>query len=275
MHKYITATMTIEELASRYVRALAAYTAGSSEITDEEYDRLEDELRRRAPFHPCLHGNGGVLLGLKNDRRRTYEEWYAELPGAPLMVLQPKIDGIAIGLRYVDGVLAEAQTKQGCCVLGLTQADVGEVPKRIRTKKSVEIHGELWGLPENNEDKRTPQSLAAASARYGKKYGSELRFNAYRILGSLTDEEQSRQNLQAYGFRVTDQYVCTSTRQVSKLHEQWMQGHCGSKRPFNNKLFRNIPTDGVVAKVFDQRLQRTLGADSETVNWAMALKAQH
>ena len=45
------------------------------------------------------------MLGLRKNRRESFNEWYMQLPGRPTMVVQPKIDGIAIGLRYVDGKL--------------------------------------------------------------------------------------------------------------------------------------------------------------------------
>ena len=46
-----------------------------------------------------------------------------------------------------------------------------------------------------------------------------------------------------------------------------------SLRDYENvKLFKSWPTDGVVAKVFDQKMQRKLGAGFECPNWAIALK---
>ena len=59
------------------------------------------------------------MLGLRKNRRESFNEWYMQLPEKPIMVVQPKIDGIAIGLRYVDGKLTEAQTRKGRCAMEL------------------------------------------------------------------------------------------------------------------------------------------------------------
>ena len=58
------------------------------------------------------------------------------------MVVQPKIDGIAIGLRYVDGNLSEAQTRKGRCAMELIES-VHSIPKQLKRKAPgvVEIHG--------------------------------------------------------------------------------------------------------------------------------------
>ena len=116
-----------------------------------------------------LNPDGVVMLSLENNRRMSFDEWYEQLPDRPIMVVQPKIDGISVGLRYVDGELKEAQTRKGRCAFDLVQL-VPSIPKHIKTKVEgiVEIHGELWGIPDGDSDHRTPQSprrlLLASSA---------------------------------------------------------------------------------------------------------------
>ena len=63
-----------------------------------------------------------------------------------------------------------------------------------------------------------------------------------------------------------------SLPRFASLYQQWREGHVSERQPFNTKLFKSWPTDGVVAKVFDQKLQRKLGAGFECPNWAIALK---
>ena len=190
------------------------------------------------------------------------------------MVVQPKIDGIAIGLRYVDGKLTEAQTRKGRCAMGLIES-VHSIPKQLKRKSPgmVEIHGELWGVPKDSQDSRTPQSIAAVSARFNRVSGSGLMFCAYRLIGSLTNESQAMEDLRRHGFDVPDTIVCTKPAEVCNLYKQWRDGYENVHQPFNKKCFREWPTDGLVAKVWDLKLQRKLGANLEFPHWASALKA--
>ena len=265
-------SMSIAALAAEYLKAENAYRIGEPIMSDCEFDELQDRLRRVAPYHPALNGDV-VMLSLVNNRYRSFNEWYVELPDRPTVVVQPKIDGISIGLRYVNGELKEAQTRKGRCAFDVVQM-VPSIPKHIKTSVTgmLEIHGELWGVPKDSKDKRTPQSIAAVSSRYRRVSGSGLLFCAYRIIGSLGDESRSNEDLRRFGFEVPDTIVCTKPAEVRKIYAQWLKGFEGSKQPFNKEIFRGWPTDGVVCKVYDQKLQRKLGATKEAPRWAIALK---
>lgn len=269
----LMSNMSIAALAAEYKKADDAYRNGDPLMPDWQFDRLEDELRRAAPYHPVLNRDGVVMLSLENNRRQSFDEWYEKLPDRPVLVVQPKIDGISIGLRYVDGKLVEAQTRKGRCAFDLTQM-VPSIPQTLKRKieGSVEIHGEMWGVPKGDDDNRTPQSLAAASARFKRVSGEGLLFCAYRMVGSLGDESRSLEDLRRLGFDVPDTILCTKPAEVRDLYGKWLAGHESEKQPFNKEIFRGWPTDGVVVKVFDQRLQRKLGATDKAPRWAIALK---
>lgn len=269
----LMSSMSIAALAAEYKKADDAYRNGDPLMPNWQFDRLEDELRRLAPHHPVLKRDGVVMLSLENNRRQSLDEWYEKLPDRPVLVVQPKIDGISIGLRYVDGKLVEAQTRKGRDAFDLVQL-VPSIPQNLKRNVEgvVEVHGELWGVPEGEEDNRTPQSLAAASARFKRVSGSGLLFCAYRIVGSLGDESRSLEDLRKFGFDVPDTILCTKPAEVRDLYGKWLAGHESEKQPFNTKIFKSWPTDGVVVKVFDQRLQRKLGATTKAPRWAIALK---
>ena len=262
-------SMSTAALLALYRQSDEDYRSGSPSMSNQQSDDLREELRSRGVDvdDPC------VLLSLENNRRCSFNEWYLQLPGTPVMVVQPKIDGISIGLRYVDGKLAEAFTRKGRSVLEWIQG-VHCIPKQLKRKSlgMVEIHGEIWGVKKDSEDERTPQSIAAVSAKYNEESGARSSFAAYRLVGSLDNESKSIEDLRRYGFDVPDTYVCTKPSEVNKLHARWVEGHDSDRQPFNSKIFRGWPTDGVVAKVFDQRLQRKLGATKKAPRWAIALK---
>lgn len=265
-------SMSIAALAAEYTKAEDAYRRGEPIMSDCDFDALQDSLRRVAPYHPALNGDV-VMLSLVNNRYRSFDEWYAELPEHLTVVVQPKIDGISIGLRYVKGELKEAQTRKGRCALDMVRL-VPSIPKQIKTSVTgiLEIHGELWGVPKDSADKRTPQSIAAVSSRYRRASGSGLLFCAYRIMGALGDESKSMEDLRRYGFEVPDTIVCTKPAEVRKIYARWLKGFESSRQPFNKEIFRTWPTDGVVCKVYDQKIQRKLGATDEAPRWAIALK---
>jgi DNA ligase (NAD+) len=253
--------MSIASIATDYERAEKAYRAGSPIMTDAEFDQLKEELHRLAPHHPYLNPGGLVMLSLKNNRIVSFDDWYEALPGSPELVVQPKIDGISIGLRYVDGKLTAAQTRKGRCALKIAKLALN-IPHKIKAKGTVEIHGELWGLPESEDDNRSAQSIAAVASRLNRAEGSGLLFDAYRIIGALEDELKSIEDLQGFGFKVPDTRLCTKPSQVRDYHAKWLRW----------EIFDAWPTDGIVVKVLDQRLQRKLGANSVAPNWALALK---
>lgn len=270
----LASKMSIAALAAEVVKADDAYRNGRPIMTDWQFDQLEDELRTVAPAHPYFLDADFVMLGLRKNRREAFDDWYSELPGSPVMVVQPKIDGIALGLRYVDGKLVDVRTRRNRCVLDWVMTS-NAVPKQLKRKSRgmVEIHGEIWGLPKDSQDDRTPQRIASVSAKQNRECGARSRFAAYRLIGSLTNESQAMEDLRRCGFSVPDTYVCTKPSEVRKLYTQWMEGHVSEEQPFNTKIFKGWPTDGVVAKVFDHRIQRKLGAGKECPNWAIALKA--
>tara|TARA_R100001463_G_scaffold134268_2_gene196316 strand:- start:403 stop:1218 length:816 start_codon:yes stop_codon:yes gene_type:complete len=253
--------MSIASIATDYERAEKAYRAGSPIMTDAEFDQLKEELHRLAPHHPYLNPGGLVMLSLKNNRIVSFDDWYEALPGSPELVVQPKIDGISIGLRYVDGKLTAAQTRKGRCALKIAKLALN-IPHKIKAKGTVEIHGELWGLPESEDDNRSAQSIAAVASRLNRAEGSGLLFDAYRIIGALEDELKSIEDLQGFGFKVPDTRLCTKPSQVRDYHAKWLRW----------EIFDAWPTDGIVVKVLDQRLQRKLGANSVAPRWALALK---
>ena len=51
------------------------------------------------------------LLKLLGLHKNCFANWSAKLPGGTTMVVQPKIDGCAIGLRYKYGQLVDAYSR--------------------------------------------------------------------------------------------------------------------------------------------------------------------
>ena len=119
----------VEELAKKIQLLDEAYRAGNPLVSDYEFDKLRAELVDIAPNHPTLlsPGGGNYLLSLGNH---SFEDWYRDLPHNTDVIVEPKIDGLSICLRYESGKLSTAATRGD----GTTGEDV---TKNIRTISSI------------------------------------------------------------------------------------------------------------------------------------------
>ena len=240
--------MSVALLRSQVRRADAAYRAGAAVMSDAEFDALVAELRAVAPHAPELHtpGGGTALLSLDNC---PLEDWW---PGVPVLV-QPKIDGAAVALRYVGGELAAAWTRSGLDCLVVMQE---LVPARVPISEEFEVRGELWG-----RDGR--QSTPATALRRMKGDSSVLGFIAYGGAFQERTEADAMSLISGMGFDVVDSLLTTRIEEVQLLHARWKAGKLWS-RPWG--------TDGVVVKVVCRELQREMGESSRAPRWALAVK---
>ena len=157
---------TILSLAKEVLRHKALYYEGNPEISDYDYDKLEERLRALDPSHPALN-----VVGTENTRNKrkhkipmlslakTYEvkellTWQKEKE----LLGTPKIDGNSLSLIYQSGKLTLAKTR-GNGVEGedVTQKIlwVKECPKELNEgafkelteklgNKEIEVRGELY-----------------------------------------------------------------------------------------------------------------------------------
>ena len=244
--------MSIAALRAEVRKANTAYRNGEPIMSDQAYDQLLQQLRDKAPYAPELDGDGTVLHSLDNQ---PFDYWYSTLPVDTAMVVQPKIDGCTLALRYVDGELLGAWTRSGRCALETAKL-VPSIPRGFKSKGIVEIHGELYGLPEGQSQK------LAARALNRRPSGDGLVFCAFRLVGAKGSESCTMEHLRKLGFDVPDTLVCTFPKQVKDLHREWLDG----------RLFDTWPTDGIVVKVFDHAVQKKLGENSKAPLWALAMK---
>ena len=240
--------MSVSSLRAEVRRADAAYRAGMPLMTDAAFDQLVEELRAVAPHAPELlvPGGGRALLSLDN---RPVEEWW---PGCPVVV-QPKVDGASVALRYFNGRLVAAWTRSG---IDCTEVLRDVVPKQVMVTDEFEVRGELWGL-----DGR--QSTPAAALRRGKAVSGGLAYAAFGGAFQEATEVDAMAWLGELGFSCVDSLLCTRLEEVQGLHARWRAG----------KLWdRPWPTDGVVVKVIDRDVQFQMGESSRAPRWALACK---
>ncbi len=296
------------------------YVLDAPQIPDAEYDRLFQQLQAieaehpelRTPDSPTQRIGGAVLAGLTAVRHalpmlsiRTETDTTAEgarafdervrrelgLGGdaAPLAYnAELKFDGLAINLRYVDGVLLQATTRGD----GETGEDVthnvrgiGQIPLRLRgdAPPVIEIRGEAYmrrddfeRLNQRQRDKGAktfinPRNTAAGAIRQIDPAGmadKRLSFFAYG-LGETAGWAQPATHsatldaIAAFGVPVSaERAVVLGAAGLAAFHEA-----VAAKRdalPFD--------IDGVVYKVDAVELQQRLGFVTREPRWAVAHK---
>jgi DNA ligase (NAD+) len=310
--------------------AHAYYTLDAPEIPDAEYDRLFRELQALESIHPELvtsdsptqRVGGKVLDAFAAVRHRVpmlsiRTETDTEASGAEAFdarirkelglpeseppvqyVAELKFDGLAMSLRYENGVLVQAATRGD----GETGEEVtanirtiGQIPLRLPPDAPavLEVRGEVYMRRDDfealNERQRqriaagikgektfvNPRNAAAGAVRQldsGIAAERPLSFFAYG-LGDITPAEQGGpqwtthfdmlQQLKVWGFPVAEQTAC-------------VQGAAGlvafHQRMAVERDALPYDIDGVVYKVNDLALQARLGFVTREPRWAVAHK---
>ena len=248
-----------DELAKEFLYHNDLYRAGRSIISDEKFDAIKEALVKCNPKHPALKKveEGCVLSGLGT---LPFAEWYSYLPKNTPVIIEPKIDGCAMAVRYVDGLLVKAWTRKGIDKTYCMRM-IEDLPKHIIAKGTVDIRGELYGkglIPARS------QRLAAGHLRKKQPSGMGLSFCAFQIFDGKGTEVSNLEQLVKWGFHVCGYIKIDKdvVNRVKKLHSQWQ----------DSLIFSRYPTDGIVVKVLDKDLQDKIGRTSIAPSWATAIK---
>ena len=247
------------DLAKEFLYHNDLYRAGRAIISDKHFDEIKKALVAVSPNHPALKkvDEGCVLSGLGT---LPFAEWYSYLPKNTHVIVQPKIDGCAIAVRYVDGILVKAWTRKNIDKTYCMRM-VEDLPNSIDAKGTVEIRGELYGY---NLIPARSQRLAAGHLRKKQPSGMGLSFCAFQIFNGKGTEVSNLGQLVKWGFTVCGHVKVTRdvVSKVKQLHSKWQ----------DSLIFSEFPTDGIVVKVTDKDLQEEIGRTSIAPSWATAIK---
>ena len=196
------------------------------------------------------------LLGLDKN---CFSKWLAKLPEGSTIVVQPKIEGLAIGLRYKYGQLVNAYSRDNFEIIEDIRS-INTIPLSIddSLKVEVELEGVLYSATAKPEI--TKENLLSNTSQSLEK-NTNLLFLAFHIFSSNSDELSDLTQLQKWGFDVPITLRTDDPRQVRRWHSQWI----------NNELFSNLPTNGIVAKCNSCSTKNFLGVNPFSPNWALAL----
>ena len=297
---------TLEYHIDRY------YNQDSPEITDYEYDMMMQELKKLEQEHPewitpdsPTQRVGGVakrtvgqlvrhnvpMLSLQDvfSKEEVYafvEEMQQKLEH-PEFVVEYKIDGLSLGLRYEEGNLALAVTRGDGVVQGEDVTANAKVIKDVKRKLKnpvpyIEIRGEVYMKNEDfeavNEQQEllgkkqfaNPRNCAAGTLRQldpkvTKERGlSMFVFNIQEVRGAeIKSHTEGYEYLKSNKIPIIEDYkVCTTSDEVWDAI-QAIGGNRGN-------LAYDI--DGAVVKINSYAQRELLGATSKVPRWAVAYK---
>ncbi|RLC63725.1 MAG: DNA ligase (NAD(+)) LigA, partial [Chloroflexi bacterium] len=290
------------------------YVLDSPEISDAEYDELMKELQQLEAKHPELvapdsptqrvgappvEAFGVVehpqpLLSLANAF--SYEElaaWHKRvsnlLGGRQFdLVCEPKIDGLAVALTYIDGLFVTGATRGD----GYRGEDITQNLKTIRSiplsvpreaPPRFEVRGEVYlpkaGFKKLNEERAkeglplfaNPRNAAAGSVRQ-----LDSSITARRPLDifiyalgwaegkAIPDTHwEIMQYLKSLGFKINPNIaLCHSPDEAEKYYQRLVE------------IRESFPyeADGIVVKVNSIALQEELGTVAHEPRWSIAYK---
>jgi len=297
----------IRELSTEIIRHnYLYYVLGKPEISDKEYDRLFDELLRLEKEFPDLVlpdsptkrvgselDNGfpqiqHVIPMLSLEKCYSPEEvvsWAEKIREAAgrdvSFVAEEKIDGAAIELIYEDGILTRAATR-GNGKIGYDITDnartIRTVPLRLKQPVSVTVRGEVFVSKSDFARIRKKKGVSYTSARnlaagaLRRKQSSEtakipLDTFVFEAAAGDTDEDASHADiltsLGELGFKINP-----SNQVFTDIHALGVYIRAfGSQR---EALAYEI--DGIVVKVNDRQIRKTLGSTERFPKWAIAYK---
>ena len=290
------------------------YVLDDPSVPDAEYDRLFRELETLEARYPelctpasptqrvgaspadkfAVVTHADPMLSLENafddDEVTDFETRIVkrlELTRQVAYAAEPKLDGLAVSLRYEEGVLTQAATRgDGTAGEDVTQnvRTIRSIPLKLRGKAPavLEARGEVFmshaGLADLNQAAleagtrpyKNPRNAAAGSLRQldpGQTARRPLEIFFYGV-GELPDEAPSTQIelldwLQELGLR-TNPEARRVIGAAGCLDYYRALGERRETLPYD--------IDGVVYKVDDLPLQRRLGQRSRAPRWALAHK---
>lgn len=323
----------IAELRVLLDRANRAYYADASPImSDAEFDRLLRELASLESVHPELEDassptrrvGGEPISGFKQIRHRlpmlsidnTYDEqglrdWYARVSkgigglfagdsSGPVVICDPKIDGVALSVRYEEGRLVHAVTRGD----GTTGDDVTHAARAIRAipltleahgkrapaiPKVLEVRGEVF-MPAREFERINEQREAAGEELFmnprnatagtlknldPKVAGSRNLAFSVHGRGEIVPRTGSDPDSFASTFSDFLQHVRTLGIPTSKFAKQCksLDEAIEAIREFDfNRKSLAFATDGMVVRVDSFSLQAELGLTSKSPRWVVAYK---
>ena len=288
------------------------YNQENPEISDYEYDKLMQELKKIEMESPVLVTEdsptqhvGGIakreagklvkhnipMLSLQDVfSKEEVEDFINRMKKElehPIFIVERKIDGLSVALRYSDGEFVQGITRGDGITHGEDVTDNLKMIKDIKRKLKqpisyLEVRGEVYMSNKSFEEVNArqeelekkvfanPRNCAAGTLRQldskivKERNLSIFIFNVQDINGKVfTTHSESFEWMREQGLTVIEDYItCNTTEEVWEAIVKIGE----SRGEFGYGI------DGAVVKVDDLASRKKLGATAKTPRWAVAYK---
>jgi DNA ligase (NAD+) len=286
------------------------YVLDQSTVPDAEYDRLMRELielEEQFPelksadsptervggavldmFEKVVHGIPLLSLGnaFNEQDLRDFDRRVRQVAGEDYSyVCELKIDGLAVSLRYENGLFVQGSTRgDGTIGEDITSnlRTIKSLPLRLRENASIEVRGEAF-MPKRSfealnkvkeergeEPFANPRNAAAGSLRQlDPKIAASRNLDVFLYgIGDIGESgvvshSEGLDYLDHLGFKTNkERRKCADIDAVIEFVNSWVE-----RRP-------NLPyeIDGIVIKVDSLAQQSDLGTTAKSPRWAIAYK---
>ena len=233
------------------------YRIGEGTISDDAFKQLEKLFIPVNPAPEFFNQKKNQLL--PKLAKENYKEFLESLLTKTRLSIQPKIDGSAIAIRYINGNFNKAITKKGFDVSSKIK-QIKNVPDCIPIKRDFQIRCELYAK----------HQVAGISQRITRKYlndkkgiGESLSFCCFQILNGRLNQYETLNYLKKCGFNTPDSYFTNHTSEIQIYIRNWLE----------RKIFAKYPTNGLVIKINSRKLQLLREKNlSQNKEWQYAIE---
>ncbi|MBM7654231.1 NAD-dependent DNA ligase LigA [Neobacillus cucumis] len=306
-----TASKKMEEIRSLLNQyGYEYYVLDTPTVPDAEYDKLMQELlgleeqfpELKTVDSPSVRVGGPVLDLFEKVEHRTpmlslgnafnegdlrdFDRRVHQAAGDNVSyVAELKIDGLAVSLRYEDGLFAQGATRGDGTIgedITANLKTINAIPLRLRENVSIEVRGEAYmpkrsfeSLNKQREARgeelfANPRNAAAGSLRQlDPKIAASRKLDVFLYgIGNpnevgVVSHSEGLDYLDQLGFKTNkERRKCATIEEVIEYVNSWVD-----KRP-------TLPyeIDGIVIKVDSLAQQAALGTTAKSPRWAIAYK---
>lgn len=298
----------LKDLLNQY--SYEYYTLDKPTVPDAEYDKLMQELLGLEEKYPELVTSDSPTQRVGGKPLESFEKVEHRVPMLSLgnafndgdlrdfdrrvrqdvgeqvsYICELKIDGLAISLRYEDGLFVQGATRGDGTIgedITTNLRTIKSIPLRLKENIDIEVRGEAF-MPKRsfealNKEREAngeelfanPRNAAAGSLRQlDPKIAAKRNLDIFLYGIGSTEElpidshSDGLDYLERLGFKTNpERRRCANIDEVIQFTNSWIE-----KRP-------NLPyeIDGIVIKVDSFEQQEQLGTTAKSPRWAIAYK---
>jgi DNA ligase (NAD+) len=277
----------------------AYYNHDTSVVSDEKYDLVKDYVYRKLPpdspelkvllqkvGHKTSSGwkkeSHTIAMGSQNKVSNTdaIRDWWKAIlkdidEKEPKAVLQHKLDGFSLELKYQSGRLVSAVTRgDGSIGENITGNAIRfrDIPRILPINVDVVVRGEGYITKDDYDTiqditaqryKNARNAASGISRRYDGQFSEFVRVIAYDVNAKVSTETEKIEVLIKLGFNAVTTYDCTNLDDILKIYQEY-------KDSARDLLSYDI--DGLVLKLDSLSSQELLGELGNRPNGQVALK---